>query len=116
MPALPVEVFTFSVTASSLERFESYAEQKGIPVSSIPVPPASARELQFHIRITHDPVKGAKVVLNLVPTVFVEPIDNLRDLGRYFLDMADWAEWQPTTSRRTRPVSVRTHTLEEILR
>jgi hypothetical protein len=83
-------------------------------MSSIPVPPASARALQFQVYITHDPIRGAKVVLNLVPTVFVEPIETLRDLGEYFIRMADWPEWQPANA--TRAPNNPTYTLEEVLR
>jgi hypothetical protein len=57
---------------------------------------SSEPSLQFTVNIRHDPILGARVVLRLQPTVFVEPVHTLPELSAYFGRMAQWAEWQPT--------------------
>ncbi|NJK44473.1 MAG: hypothetical protein HC933_09455 [Pleurocapsa sp. SU_196_0] len=62
--------------------------------------PPSASEprinhMQFCVDITRDSNFGARASARLVPTKFVHQFNDLRELGEYFIEMANWAEWQP---------------------
>jgi hypothetical protein len=67
---------------------------------STPVRPS----LQFTVTIRHDPSLGARVVLRLEPTVFVEPVHTLPEVSAYFERMTTWLEWQPTAPDAARGV------------
>jgi hypothetical protein len=85
-------------------------------MSTVAIPEARHRQLQFSVRITHDPILGARVVLRLEPTVFIEPIHTLHELGAYFTRMADWEQWQLSDPTTTDATSVWTNPLEELIR
>jgi hypothetical protein len=64
--------------------------------ASVPAP--RINHMQFCVEITRDSSSGARASARLIPTKFVHQFSDLRELGAYFIEMANWAEWQPLQS------------------